>query len=236
MDSLMPPTSQPLVLIIEDELPIRRFLNAVLSENNYRINEAATAAEAYRIAQDPVPDLMLLDLGLPDTDGQELLANLREWYSGPILILSARDQEPQKVLALDNGADDYVTKPFGTGELLARVRNLLRRHHSVVGQECTSMKIGSIEVDLVNRRVTRDGHDVHLTPLEYKLLAVFVKFPHRVLTHRFLLEQVWGPGNSEELPYVRVFVASLRRKLEADSSRPQHFVTEPGIGYRLVFQ
>lgn len=225
---------QPLILIIEDELPIRRFLNASLTNCDYRINESASAAEALRVAQDPVPDLIILDLGLPDADGQQVLASLREWYIGPILILSARDQESQKVLALDNGADDYVTKPFSTAELLARVRSLLRRRQPSSTQEQPTVKIGDIEVHLVNRTVTVTGQEVHLTPLEYKLLTVFLKHPHKVLTHRFLLHEVWGPGSGEDLHYVRVFVASLRRKLEADSSRPKHFLTEPGVGYRLV--
>ncbi len=224
----------PLILIIEDELPIRRFLNACLSDSHYRINEAASAAEATRVAQDPVPDLIILDLGLPDADGQALLVQLREWFQGPILILSARDQEAQKVLALDHGADDYVTKPFGTEELLARVRSLLRRHQPAASPDSACVRFGDVEVNLVNRSIMRGTEQVHLTPLEYKLLTVFLKHPHKVLTHRFLLEQVWGPGNSSELHYVRVFVASLRRKLEQDSSRPSHFVTEPGVGYRMM--
>lgn len=230
----MPQPHPPLVLIVEDELPIRRFLNASLSENEYRVNEAATAAEAQRVAQDPIPDLIILDLGLPDEDGQVVLARMREWFTGPILVLSARDQESQKVLALDNGADDYVTKPFSTAELLARVRSLLRRRHPDSATESAVVKIGDVEINLVNRTVTRGSQDIHLTPLEYKLLTVFIKHPHKVLTHRWLLHEVWGANSGGELHYVRVFVASLRRKLEADSSRPKHFLTEAGVGYRLV--
>ncbi len=229
----MPNSIQPLVLIIEDELPIRRFLSASMAEENYRINEAATAMEAYRVAQDPVPDLIILDLGLPDEDGQIVLQKLREWYSGPILVLSARDQDVQKVQALDSGADDYVTKPFSTSELTARIRALLRRHTGM-HIEPANHRIGDIEVNVADRIVTKNGQNIHLTPLEYKLLLVFLKNAHKVLTHRFLLNEVWGSGNSEELHYVRVFVANLRRKLETDPSRPAHFLTEPGIGYRLV--
>lgn len=230
----MPQLTQPLILIIEDEVPIRRFLNASLGDCDYRVNEAANAAEALQVAQDPIPDLVILDLGLPDSDGQEVLTRLREWYSGPILILSARDQESQKVLALDHGADDYVTKPFSTAELLARVRSLLRRRSNSSIAEMAMAKIGDIEVNLVNRTVTRSGQDIHLTPLEYKLLITFIKQPHKVLTHRYLLHEVWGAGSGEDLHYVRVFVASLRKKLEADPSRPRHFLTEAGVGYRLV--
>ncbi len=232
----MTSSTKPLVLIVEDELPIRRFLNASLTEADYRINEAASAAEANRVAMDPVPDLILLDLGLPDLDGQTFLARLREWYQGPILVLSARDQETQKVLALDNGADDYVTKPFSTAELLARVRSLLRRRNSKAASESTAMKLGDVEIHLVNRTVQRAGNDIHLTPLEYKLLTVFLKHPHKVLTHRFLLQEVWGPQGDGELHYVRIFVASLRRKLEVDSAHPKFFLTEPGVGYRMVLE
>lgn len=230
----MQSSSQPLILIIEDELPIRRILQASLSQNNYRFNEAATADEAFRVVQDPIPDLVILDLGLPDMDGQEVLSKLREWYSGPILILSAREQEVQKVAAFDRGADDYVTKPFGTAELLARVRSLLRRHQTGITMDEPIQTFGSVVVHLVNRTVERDGEPVHLTPLEYKLLTVFLKHPQKLLTHRYLLEHVWGPGHATELHYVRVFVANLRRKLELDPSRPIHFLTEPGIGYRFV--
>lgn len=230
----MPQSSSPLVLIVEDELPIRRFLAASLADSEYKINEAATAEEALRVARDPLPDLVILDLGLPDVDGQKLILHFREWYSGPILVISARDQESQKIHALDNGADDYVTKPFSIGEVLARVRTLLRRQQHIAKKGEAVFKFGDIEVDLVNRIVKRATRVVHLTPLEYKMLVVFVKNPHKVLTHRFLLREVWGEGGAEELHYVRVFVSSLRRKLEVDSSRPKHFLNEAGVGYRLA--
>ncbi len=225
---------QPLVLIIEDELPIRRFLSASLADSEYRVNEAASADEARRVARDPIPDLILLDLGLPDVDGQELILQLREWFRGPILVVSARDQESQKIRALDSGADDYVTKPFGIGEVLARVRTLLRRHQHAPQPDAAVARFGEIEVDMVNRIVKRATEVVHLTPLEYKMLLVFVKHPHKVLTHRFLLQEVWGHRNAEDLHYVRVFVSSLRRKLEVDASRPKHFLNEAGVGYRLA--
>lgn len=224
----------PLVLIVEDELPIRRFLSAALADSGYRINEAASAEESLNVARDPVPDLIMLDLGLPDVDGQQLILQLREWYVGPILVVSARDQEAQKIRALDSGADDYVTKPFGIGEVLARVRTLLRRYQHAPQPDAALVRFGEIEVDLINRIVKRAAEVVHLTPLEYKMLLVFVKHPHKVLTHRFLLQEVWGHRDAEELHYVRVFVSSLRKKLEVDPSRPKHFLNEAGVGYRLA--
>ena len=223
----------PLILIVEDETPIRRFLSVSLMDNGYRVNEAASKSEANQLVRDPVPDMVLLDLGLPDGDGQVLLKELREWYSAPILILSARDQESQKILALDSGADDYVTKPFGLGELLARIRVLLKRKVAPENQP-TLVQFGETEVNLVNRIVRTAGRDVHLTPLEYKLLTVLIRHVDKVLTHRFLLREVWGPNDEAEPHYVRVFVASLRRKLETDPARPVHILTEPGVGYRFV--
>lgn len=223
----------PLILIVEDETSIRRFLSVSLMDSGYRVNEAASKAEASQLVRDPVPDMVLLDLGLPDGDGQVLLSELREWYSAPILILSARDQESQKIQALDSGADDYVTKPFGLGELLARIRVLLKRKVAPDNQP-TLVHFGQSEVNLVNRTVRSAGRDVHLTPLEYKLLTVLIRHVDKVLTHRFLLREVWGPNDEAEPHYVRVFVASLRRKLEMDPARPVHILTEPGVGYRFV--
>lgn len=221
------------VLIIEDELPIRRFLRASLENDGYSVREASTGEEGLRMAAAQPPEMVILDLGLPDRDGQEVLSALREWYSGPILILSARDQEPQKIQALDHGADDYLTKPFGIGELKARLRVALR-HSLRTSAEESSLEIGELRVDLAARLVYRRGEEVHLTPLEYKLLVTMFQHAGKVLTHRFLLREVWGPGNAQENHYLRVFVASLRRKLEDDPARPKYLLTEPGVGYRLM--
>jgi two-component system KDP operon response regulator KdpE len=179
------------------------------------------------------PDMVILDLGLPDLDGQDVLQRLREWCTAPIIVLSARDQEPQKIKALDHGADDYVTKPFGTGELLARMRTALRHAHRTSPEE-TSVTIGDLRVDLAARVVKRGDEMVHLTPIEYKLLVTMIKQAGKVLTHRFLLREVWGPQDSQENHYLRVFVASLRRKLEDDPTRPRYIVTEQGVGYRFA--
>jgi two-component system KDP operon response regulator KdpE len=222
-----------LALIIEDEPPIRHFLRASLTGENYRVAEASTGEEGLRLAIQQPPDLVILDLGLPDLDGQEVLRYLREWFTGPIIVLTARDQEQQKVAALDAGADDYVTKPFGMGELLARIRTALR-HADRTSTDSSSVSLGELRVDLAARLVYRANQQVHLTPLEYKLLVTLVKHSGKVLTHRFLLREVWGPQDSQETHYVRVFVASLRRKLETDPARPRYILTEPGVGYRLA--
>lgn len=221
------------ILVIEDEQPIRRFLRASLSNEGYQVTEAASGVEGLRMAISQPPDLVILDLGLPDLDGQEVLQQLREWYTAPIIVLSARDQEPQKIQALDHGADDYVTKPFGVGELLARMRTAMR-HADRVGPETTTINIGELQVDLTSRLVFRKEEEVHLTPLEYKLLVTLLKHQGKVLTHRFLLREVWGPQDSQENHYLRVFVASLRRKLEDDSAQPRYILTEQGIGYRFA--
>ena len=221
------------ILVIEDEQPIRRFLRASLVNEGYRVSEAVSGEEGLRMASSQPPDLVILDLGLPDLDGQDVLQRLREWYSAPIIVLSARDQEPQKIKALDHGADDYVTKPFGVGELLARMRTALRHAHRV-GPETTAITIGDLRVDFAARIVYRKGDEVHLTPLEYKLLATMLKHAGKMLTHRFLLREVWGPQDSQENHYLRVFVASLRRKLEDDPARPRHILTEQGVGYRFA--
>lgn len=220
------------ILVIEDEQPIRRLLKAALGAEGYRVSEASTGKEGLRMATSLPPDLIILDLGLPDLDGQEVLQQLRDWYTAPVIILSARDQETQKVKALDSGADDYVTKPFGTGELLARIRTALR-HAQGAGLQTTVVHLGEIEVDLGARVVQRNGQPVHLTPLEYKLFVTMLKHSGKVLTHRFLLREVWGPLDSHENHYLRVFVASLRRKLEKESARPRLILTEQGVGYRL---
>ena len=226
-------TTSPLILIIEDELPIRRFLRASLSDESYRLNEASTGMEGLRVAQQQPPDVVLLDLGLPDLDGQEIIRRLREWSKVPIIVLSARDQEAQKIQALDGGADDFVTKPFAVGELLARIRTALR-HSIAEAIEISVVEFGEVRVDLVARVVYRNNKEIHLTPLEYKLLLTMLKHNGKVLTHRFLLREVWGPSDTTELHYVRVFVANLRKKLERDPARPEYFLTEPGVGYRFA--
>jgi len=222
----------PLILVIEDEQPIRRFLRASLTAEGYRFVEAESGEQGLRLASQQPPDTVILDLGLPDIDGQEVLKRLREWFTGPIIVLSARDQEAQKVQAMVGGADDYVMKPFGIAELLARMRTALR--HAVASPETAAVfTVGELSVDLAARTVTVNKQPVHLTPLEYKLLATLIKHAGKVLTHRFLLKEVWGPGHAEETHSLRVFMASLRRKVEADSARPRYLMTEPGVGYRL---
>ena len=229
----------PLILLIDDELPIRRFLRASLVAEGYRLDEAETGDQGVRLAAQQPPDLVILDLGLPDMDGQEVLRRLREWLRAPIIVLSVRDQEQQKVKALDNGADDYLTKPFSTGELLARIRVALRHasgaglQSGLQGQESSVFVSGDLKVDLAARRVFVQKTEVHLTPIEYKLLTTLVSHAGKVLTHRFLLKEVWGPQQLQETHYLRVFMASLRRKLH-DSVPPRYLLTEPGVGYRLV--
>jgi two-component system KDP operon response regulator KdpE len=225
------PTPAPLILLIEDEAPIRAFLRASLSAEGYRLEEAESGEKALRIAARQPPDLVILDLGLPDIDGQVVLQRLREWLRAPVIILSARDQEKQKVAALDSGADDYLTKPFGTAELLARIRVALR-HAARTTDESPTFESGDLKVDLADRRVFVRGSEVRLTPLEFKLLTTLVRHPGKVLTHRFLLKEVWGPLQQEP-HHLRVFMASLRRKIEADPARPRHLLTEQGVGYRL---
>lgn len=221
------------ILIIEDEQPIRRFLRASLSDAGYRVSESGSGAEGLRLATSPPPDLVILDLGLPDLDGQEVLKRLREWYSAPIIVLTARDQENQKIQALDRGADDYVTKPFGVGELLARMRVAIRHAHRV-GPESSTVAIGDLQIDLAARLVRVRGTEIHPTPLEYKLLVTMIRHAGKVLTHRFLLREVWGPQGALENHYLRVFVASLRRKIEIDPARPRYILTEQGVGYRFA--
>lgn len=224
----------PLILLIEDEAPIRRFLRNSLASEDYRLVEAETGQQGLRAAVQQPPDLVILDLGLPDIDGQDVLRQLREWLKAPIIILSARDQEKQKVTALDNGADDYLTKPFNTAELMARLRVALRHASKSDQTESATFSAGDVKIDLGERRVFVRGEEVHLTPLEFKLLATLVKHAGKVLTHRFLLNEVWGPLHSQETHYLRVFMASLRRKLEADPAEPRLLLTDQGVGYRLA--
>jgi two-component system KDP operon response regulator KdpE len=229
------PATSPLLLLVEDELPIRRFLRASLTEEGYRLVEAETGRQAIQLAAQQPPDLVVLDLGLPDMDGQEVLRQLREWLQAPIIILSVRDQEQQKITALDTGADDYLTKPFSTGELLARIRVALRHSARVSAErESSTFTCSELKVDLAARRVFLRDAEVHLTPIEYKLLTTLVRHAGKVLTHRFLLKEVWGPHQVQETHYLRVFMASLRRKIEADPARPRYLLTEQGVGYRLA--
>ena len=221
----------PLVLLIEDDLAIRRFLRTALEANGYRYEEAVKGEEGVAMAATHVPDLVLLDIGLPDISGFDVVARLRAWSRVPILILTARGQEQDKIRALDAGADDYVTKPFAMGELLARLRVALR--HGAGGAEEATFSSGDLTVDLARRRVTVGGAEVRLTPIEFRLLAELAKHPGRVLTHEQLLRNVWGPSHVHEHHYVRVYMAQLRRKLEKDASRPKLLITEPGVGYRL---
>jgi two-component system KDP operon response regulator KdpE len=220
------------ILVIEDEAPIRRFLRATLEAEGFRVVEAPTGEEGLRQAATRAPDVVILDLGLPDQDGLEVTRRLREWSTMPIVVLSARGRESDKVAALDAGADDYVTKPFGAGELMARLRVALR-HRSRATEGAPVFRVGELEVDLERRRVTVTGREVHLTPTEYRLLAVLVRHAGKVLTHAFLLREVWGPGYSGQSHYVRVYMGQLRQKLERDAARPRYFVNEPGVGYRL---
>ncbi len=226
--------SKEVVLVIEDELPMRRFLNALVEGHGLRVIEAATGREGISLAASHNPDVILLDLGLPDLDGLEVTSRIREWSQTPIIVLSARGMEEDKIDALDRGADDYLTKPFGAGELLARLRVALR--HSRLkssGPPQSAFTLGELEVDLAARRVLVAGEEVHLTPLQYKLLATLVQHAGRVLTHRQILKRVWGHDSAGQEHYVRVYMAQLRRKIERDPAQPRYILTETGVGYRL---
>jgi two-component system, OmpR family, KDP operon response regulator KdpE len=226
--------SEPLVLVVEDEPQVMRFLRATLPAHGYRMLEAASGAQALVEAQTRQPDLVLLDLGLPDLDGLEVTRRMREWSAVPIVVISARGQERDKVQALDAGADDYLTKPFGTDELLARMRVALRHASRVAGGGGeTVFETGDLRVDLAARLVYRRGAEVRLTRTEFRLLAALVQHAGKVLTHRQLLREVWGPGATNETHYLRVYMAQLRQKLEDDPARPRHLLTETGVGYRL---
>lgn len=222
----------PLILIIEDDVPIRRVLHSALAAEGFRLVEAETMQRGLIEAGSHKPDLVILDLGLPDGNGVDFLRSLRAWSAMPVIVLSARTLEHDKIDALDAGADDYLTKPFGAGELLARVRAQLRRHHRVAEEAVVAF--GDVQVDLVHRQVLRGGVPVALTPVEYRLLTVLLRHAGKVLTHRQLLQEVWGPGHVDRSHYVRLYVGYLRRKLEADPARPAHLITETGVGYRFV--
>jgi two-component system KDP operon response regulator KdpE len=221
--------------VVEDEPQMRRFLRALLTAHGFRLIEAGTASEATLVATSHAPEVVLLDLGLPDGDGIALTRRLREWTRVPIIVISARGREDDKVEALDAGADDYLTKPFGVNELLARVRVALRHAQvaAAAGTAAPVLEIGPLRVDLARREVTIDGRDVHLTPIEYRLLTLLAQNAGRVLTHRQILREVWGPSYVDQTHYVRVHLAELRKKIEDDPARPRLLVTEPGVGYRL---
>lgn len=222
------------ILVIEDEPPMRRLLRAALRGAGYVVEEAATAEEGLQQAATRPPEAVILDLGLPDRDGLDVTARLRTWTAIPIIVLSARGREDDKIAALDSGADDYVTKPFAIGELLARVRAALRRAARIAESAAsTVLETGELRIDLERRQVTVDGRDVKLTPLEFRLLAALARSPGRVLTHARLLRDVWGPAYADQHHYLRVYMGQLRHKLERDPSRPRLLLTEPGVGYRL---
>jgi two-component system KDP operon response regulator KdpE len=224
---------EPVVLVVEDEPQMRRFLRASLSSHGFRLIEAGTAKEALALATSQNPEVILLDLGLPDGDGIALTRTLREWSSVPIIVISARGRESDKVEALDAGSDDYLTKPFGVNELLARMRAALRRASQPAGVTVPVIEIGALRIDLARREVTLAARELHLTPNEYRILALLARNPGKVLTHRQILKEVWGPTHAGETHYLRVYMAQLRRKIEADPARPELLITEPSVGYRM---
>ena len=232
----------PIAIIIEDEPQIRRFVRAALEAEGWQVHEADTAKKGLTEAGTRKPDLLVLDLGLPDGDGLEVIRDVRGWSGVPIVVLSARSDEADKIAALDAGADDYLTKPFGVGELLARVRANLRRPRTASGDSAVDalgesdpvFHFGEVEVDRKARVVRRNGAEVHLTPIEYRLLMVLIANVGRVLTHRQLLREVWGPSHAQQSHYLRIYMGHLRQKLETDPAQPRHFLTETAVGYRLV--
>ena len=229
----------PTAIVIEDEPQIRRFVRGALEAEGWRVYEAGTLRDGLAAAGTRQPDLLVLDLGLPDGDGVSLIRDVRGWSAVPIIVLSARSDEADKIAALDAGADDYLTKPFGTGELLARVRANLRRPRAAGGSNGGDdpeavFRFGDVELDRAARIVRRAGVEVHLTPTEYRLLGVLAANPGRVLTQRQLLREVWGPSHSEQSHYLRIYMGHLRQKLEADPAQPRHLITETAVGYRLV--
>jgi two-component system KDP operon response regulator KdpE len=232
----------PIAILIEDEPQIRRFVRLALEAEGWQVHESDTARRGLLDAGTRKPDLLVVDLGLPDGDGLDLIRDVRSWSSVPIVVLSARTDESDKIAALDAGADDYLTKPFGVGELLARVRANLRRPRvspddlspTVSGDEDTVFHFGKVMVDRKARIVRRDGEEVHLTPIEYRLLMTLIANAGRVMTHRQLLKEVWGPSHSEQSHYLRIYMGHLRQKLEADPAQPLHLLTETAVGYRLL--
>jgi len=234
--------TQAVVILIEDEIQIRRFVRAALQAEGWQVFEADTARRGLADAGTRKPDLLMVDLGLPDGDGIDLIRDVRSWSNVPIIVLSARTDEADKIAALDAGADDYLTKPFGLGELMARVRANLRRPRTVFSDTATEpgsegdavCRFGEVEIDRSKRLVRSGGTEVHLTPIEYRLLAVLVANVGRVITHKQLLREVWGPSHSEQSHYLRIYMGHLRQKLEPDPAQPRHLLTESGVGYRLL--
>jgi two-component system KDP operon response regulator KdpE len=227
-------SNAPHILVIDDERQILRAMRAILTEKGFRVSTASRGEEGLTLAATSEPDVVILDLGLPDMDGVEVCMHLREWTKCPIIILSVRDDEHDKVAALDKGADDYLTKPFGIEELLARVRVALRHSSHVQGAQSNMVKAGPITIDLVWHIVKRDDEEIKLTGTEYKLLAYLAANHGRVLTHQSILTNVWGPADADHTEYLRVYMRQLRKKLEPDPESPKHILTEPGIGYRLI--
>ncbi len=225
--------SGPLVMVVEDEPQMRRFLRASLTSHGFRLLEAGSARDALALATSQSPEVILLDLGLPDRDGIDFAREVRGWSRVPIIVISARGREADKVEALDAGADDYLTKPFGVNELMARIRVALRRSGDSAGGSTPTIDVGPLRIDLVRREVTLAGQTLHLTPIEYRMLTLLAQNAGRVLTQRQILEEVWGRGHAAQNHYVRVYMAQLRRKIEHDPARPRLLVTEPGVGYRL---
>ncbi|MFL0197161.1 response regulator [Clostridium sp. WILCCON 0269] len=228
--------NKPCILVVEDDKPIRKFITASLAAQAFKYIEADKGTEAIALFLSYSPDLIILDLGLPDIDGIEIITKIREWSKTPIIIVSARENERQKVEALDKGADDYLTKPFGIGELLARVRVALR--HGITNKNPYKNKdifeIKDLVIDFNKRRVIINDEHIHLTPIEYKIMALLCKYPGKVLTHNFIIGEIWGPSTGNETKSLRVFMASLRRKIEKNPAQPEYIYTEVGVGYRLV--
>lgn len=222
------------ILIIDDEAQMRKLLEITLESNDYVVTQAATAKEGMIRAANHPPDMIILDLGLPDEDGHAVLQKLREWYSNPVIILSVQQNEEDIIKALDNGANDYLVKPFRTGELLARIRSALRSNNTE--ENGPMIAFNDIQIDLSARTVKKNGEIIKLTATEYSLLALFAKNEGKVLTHQYLLREVWGPGFINQSQYLRVFIAQLRKKIENDPNRPEIFVTESGVGYRFVIK
>jgi two-component system KDP operon response regulator KdpE len=222
-----------LVLVVEDEPQMRRFIRASLSAHGYQVSESSSGAEALALAASRNPEVILMDLGLPDMDGIDLTRRVREWSRTPIIVISARGKEADKVTALDAGADDYLTKPFGVDELLARIRVALRHAENTTQTEDAPLEFGALHIDLARRDVKVGGRNVHLTPTEYRLLSLLARNAGRVLTHRQIIREVWGPSYAGQTHHVRVHMAELRKKIEADPARPTIILTEPGVGYRL---
>jgi two-component system, OmpR family, KDP operon response regulator KdpE len=221
------------VLVVDDEPAIHRFLSPALLANDYEVLKAETAGEALRRIASDAPDIVVLDLGLPDMDGKDVITRVRQWSDVPIIVLSARDREAEKIEALDRGADDFVNKPFGVGELMARIRAALR-HQMQRSGETPVVSIGGLDIDVPRRRVTWQGNEVSLSPKEFDLLAFLTRHAGKVVTHRQILTAVWGPAHAHDTQYLRVYIGQLRQKLESDPSDPHLILTEPGIGYRLL--